>query len=211
MQAINYAVSQWQVDIISMSFGFPTCVIEDYGELERALKNAYLKDVLLFAAASNNGGRLGRSFPSREPTVIAIHATDTNGNRSGFSPTATDDDLNLATVGEAVESAWPVYLCNEAENPTFVKYKSGTSYATPIAAGIAAFLLRYVRTHLPAEAYALKSQKRMKALLKKVAEKGIMYKPRDGYHFVDLSLYRDSLFGKDKAYIDQIMVDVLCN
>ncbi|KAI0183575.1 pfs domain-containing protein [Xylaria flabelliformis] len=209
-EAINYAVSEWKVDIISMSFGFPTCDTEDYIELENALANAYANKVLLFAAASNDGGRLGRSFPAREPTVIAVHATDTYGNRSSFSPTATDDDISIATVGEAVESAWPVHLCDEeATDQDYVKYKSGTSYATPIAAGIAAFLLLYARIHIPTKADALKSYQRMKAVLRKVAEKGINHTRRDGYHFIDLSLHTDSLFGKEKEHIDSIITDLI--
>ncbi|KAJ2987379.1 hypothetical protein NUW58_g4379 [Xylaria curta] len=210
--AVNYAVSEWKVDIISMSFGFPTCNIKDYIELERALANAYAKEVLLFAAASNNGGRLGRSFPARELTVIAIHATDANGNRSSFSPTATDDDISIATIGEAVESAWPVHLCDEdATNLKYVQYKSGTSYATPIVAGIAAFLLLYARIHIPTQADSLKSHKRMKAVLRKVAEKGINNRRRDGYHFIDLSLHADSLFGKGKEHIDLTITDLMRN
>lgn len=141
--------------------------------------------------------------------MICIHSTDTKGNRSGFSPTAAPDDINLATVGEAVESAWPVHLCDDASNPSCIKYKSGTSYATPIAAGIAAFLLQYVRLHLPGKADMLKRQKRMKAVLRRVAEKGPTYKPRDGYHFIDLNLYADSLFGKDKSFVNHIIGDLL--
>ncbi|RFU35462.1 hypothetical protein B7463_g889, partial [Scytalidium lignicola] len=218
-EAINYAVETWQVDIISMSFGFPTCSIDGYSELESALKNAYANDVLLFAAASNNGGQLGRAYPAREPTVICVHSTDANGNRSSFSPTAAGGDINLATVGEAVESAWPVHLCDNDDaanmtmnpNPTlsYVRRKSGTSYATPIAAAIAAFLLLYVRIHLPDKADRLKSQRRMRAVLRRVAEKGEGFKPRDGYYFIDLSLYMDSLFGKEKAFIDLTVGDIL--
>jgi hypothetical protein len=173
---------------------------------------AYSRGVIVFAAASNNGGKLGRSFPAREPTVIAVHSTDANGNRSAFSPTALAEDINLATVGEAVESAWPVHLCDDTANPQCVKYKSGTSYATPIAAGIAAFLLAYARIHLPERAAALRSHKRMRVIMRRLAEKGAGgggYEPRDGCHFVDLSLYADSLFGKDKEFIDLTIGDLL--
>jgi hypothetical protein len=156
---------------------------------------------------------LGRAFPAREPTVIAVHSTDANGNCSDFNPTAVPEDINLATVGEAVESAWPVHLCDEAENPSCVAHKSGTSFSTPIMAGIAAFLLAYARTHLSREqAAALRSHKRMRAVLRRVAEKGMgggEYRPRDGYHFVDLSLYADSLFGKSKDFIDLTIGDIL--
>lgn len=190
-----------------MSFGFPDRDIEGYVELENALQNAYANNVVLFAAASNSGGKLGRSFPAREPEVVAVHATDANGNRSHFSPTATDYDINLATVGEAVESAWPVVLCED--DTKYVKHKSGTSYATPIMAGMTAFLMMYTRIHLPQQAHALKKQKAVKALLRRLADKGTGCKPRDDYHFVNLSLYSDNLFGKGKSFIDGTIKDIL--
>ncbi|PNP60463.1 hypothetical protein THARTR1_00487 [Trichoderma harzianum] len=206
-KAINYAVSTWEVDIISMSFGFPTCNMDDYHELEDALANAHAKRVLLFAAASNSGGKLGRAYPARDQNVIAIHSTDTYGNRSVFSPTALSHDINLATVGEAIESAWPVYLSDNKSKA--LRCKSGTSFATAIAAGTAAFLLLYAKIHLPDKADALKSRRRMQALLKRVAEKEAVQKTRDGYHFIDLSLFSDSLFGKSKEFIDETIRDVL--
>jgi subtilisin family serine protease len=212
-KAVLHAVGTWQVDIISMPFGFPANSADGYPELEAALMTAYSSHVLVFAAASNNGGKLGRSFPAREPTVFAAHSTDANGNRSAFSPTAAPDDVNLATVGEAVESAWPVHLCDDEANPVCVAHKSGTSYATSILAGISAFLLTYARVHLPERRAAeLRGHKRMKAVLRRVAAKGTGgggYKPRDGYYFVDISLYADSLFGKDKEFIDLTIADLL--
>lgn len=195
-----------------MSFGFPTRDIDGYGELERAIEKAYSKHVLLFAAASNSGANLDRAYPARDQNVICIHSTDANGNRSKFSPTAISDDTNLATIGEAVESAWPVHLCDENTNPTFIKYKSGTSYATPIAAGIAAFLLQYATQYLTEDqADMLKRPSRMKAVLRKIAKKGEGSKNRDDYYYVALSLYSDNLFGKDEAIIKYTIVDVLNN
>lgn len=209
VQAINYAVATWQVDIISMSFGFPSRAIDGYAELEAALLNAYRSHILLFAAASNSGGRLGRAFPARDPNVIAVHSSDTYGNRSSFSPTASAESVNLSTVGEGIDSAWPVHLCDEVENPSFETVKSGTSYATPIVAGIAGFLLLYTRVNLPNVADILKRRDKMEKLLKRVAWKGSGYEPRDGYHFIDLSLYADSMFGKTKEYINETIHDVL--
>lgn len=207
-KAINHAVSTWGVDIISMSFGFTTCDMDDYHELEDALANAHAKRVLLFAAASNSGGKRGRAYPARDQNVIAIHATDTDGNRSRFSPTALSHDINLATVGEAIESAWPTNLPGNSDSG-FLRCKSGTSYATPIAAGIAGFLLLYTKINLPDKADALKSRRRMQALLKRVAEKEAGQTARDGYYFISLSLDHDSLFGRGKNYIDETIRDLL--
>ncbi|OCK74584.1 subtilisin-like protein [Lepidopterella palustris CBS 459.81] len=211
-KAIDFAVKSWQVDIISMSFGFPTCDVDGYDELERAIENAHSKHVLMFAAASNSGANLNRAYPARDQHVICIHSTDANGNRSSFSPTAITDDTNIATVGQAVESAWPVHLCDEKTNPTFVKYKSGTSYATPIAAGIAAFLLQYAKLHLREDQLEkLKRQSGMKAVLRKIAQKSQESKLRDDYYYVALSLYSDNLFGKTEGFIKETIIDILKN
>ncbi len=207
----------WNVDVISMSFGFPTRAIDGYDELEHAIKHAHYRDVLLFAAASNSGGQLGRAYPAREANVVCVHSTDAHGNRSHFSPTAAPEDVNLATVGEAIKSAWPLHLCGgeehtalgDGEESAYYTAKSGTSYATPVMAGIAAFLLLYARLNLPDRAHLLKSRSRMIALLQRIAQKGQGGGQRDGYHFVDVSLYNDSLFGKGKVYIDQIIGDIL--
>ncbi|KAF6830083.1 pfs domain-containing protein [Colletotrichum musicola] len=199
-KAIDHAVYEWEVDIISMSFGYPDKKREGYDELEQALERASSRHVLLFAAASNRGGKAPPSFPARDENVIAVYSTDTDGDRSKFSPTAMANELSLATVGEAVESAWP---------DDRVESKSGTSYATPIMAGIAAFLLQYAKIHIPDKVSALKKRKGMKAVLKKIAEKGERYKSRDDYNFVDVSLYWDGLFGKQKEFIDMTIRNVL--
>ncbi|RAH47145.1 S8/S53 family peptidase [Aspergillus brunneoviolaceus CBS 621.78] len=205
-KALNYAVNEWEVDIISMSFGFHTRDVEGYDELERAIHNAYSSHVLLFAAASNSGANLDRAYPARDENVICINSTDANGNRSPFSPTALADTLNLATVGEAVESAWPVRLC---ESPSGLKHKSGTSFATPIAVSIAGFLLQYTRLHIPEHAYLLQRRSKMQAVLRKIAEKSLDSRARDDYHFMALSLYSDNLFGKDPEFINHTLRDIL--
>ncbi|KAK8131669.1 hypothetical protein PG984_008107 [Apiospora sp. TS-2023a] len=206
--AIKHAVDVWKVDMISMSFGFPTCRIDGYGALEKSMMDAYAQDVLLFAAASNSGAQHGRAYPARDANVVCVNSVNVHGNRSAFSPTAPSHDISLATVGEAVESAWPVHLCSEGEEAAYTTVKSGTSYATPIMAGIAAFLLTYSRLHLPEKAYKLRRRSRMVQLLWRIAQKddgGI----RDGYHFIDVRLNHDSLFGKDKVFIDRTIGDIL--
>lgn len=186
-----------------MSFGWPSRDFEGYDELQAAIDNASTNKVLMFAAASNSGGRQGRAYPARTSNVICIHSTDTYGAGSRFSPTASPYDLNLATVGEWIESAWPSSLCKDQTNRSCVTYKSGTSYANAIAAGIAGYLLQYARIHLSqSEALALKRRDLMMAVLKRVAERGPSYKPRDDYCYIELSLSPDNLFGQGKQWID---------
>lgn len=138
MQAIHHAVQEWEVDIISMSFG-----IREYHEpISTAISNALNKRTLLFAAASNDGANLGRAFPAKYPSVFCIHSTDGNGNPSSFNPTASDNDVNFSLLGEHVASHWPAGM--NGHNQT-VNVMSGTSVATPIAAGLAASVLSFVR------------------------------------------------------------------
>ncbi|KAJ5986356.1 hypothetical protein N7451_010721 [Penicillium sp. IBT 35674x] len=205
-KALDYAVNEWKVNIISMSFGFRSRDVEGYEELERAIHNAYSAHVLLFAAASNSGANLDRAYPARDENVICINSTDANGNRSPFSPTALANALNLATVGEAVESAWPMRYCDP---PSGLKHKSGTSYATPIAVGIAGFLLQYARLYILEDAQLLQRHAKMKAVLRKIAEKSLESRARDDYHFIALSLYSDNLFGKDQDFINYTLRDIL--
>ncbi|KAJ5185902.1 Peptidase S8/S53 subtilisin/kexin/sedolisin [Penicillium cf. griseofulvum] len=205
-KAIDYAVKEWKVDFISMSFGFPSRDIDGYDELESAIQRAYAANVLLFAAASNSGANLDRAFPARDENVICIHSTDSNGNRSPFSPTALADTLNLATVGEDVESSWPKHLCEDSSG---IKHRSGTSYATPIAVAIAAFILQYAQLYLPDKASMLKRQSKMKAVLRRISEKSLDSRVRDDYHFVALNGYSDNLFGKDQGFINHVLRDIL--
>ncbi|KAF4996328.1 hypothetical protein FGRMN_4579 [Fusarium graminum] len=144
--AINDAVKKWRPDIISTSFGWPARD-DEYDSLEKAIKNAQFHDVLLFAAASNDGANAKRAWPARHSGVICVRSTAADGNPSTFNPIATPGD-NFAVVGEAVEGAWPRHLCDEQTNQSCLMHKSGTSFATPIAVGIAAFLLQYARSNL---------------------------------------------------------------
>lgn len=199
------------MDIISLSFGWPSTDFEGYDELEDAIDKAHSKKILIFAAASNSGGRLGRAYPASSSQVICVHSTDTLGTPSGFSPTAEPDNLNFATVGESVESAWPMLLCNDLASPQrYVKSRSGTSYATPIMAGIAAFLLHYARLHLPEKtASALARKEKMEALLKRCARRGPNYAPRDNYYYVELSLHDHNLFGRELERINDEILETL--
>lgn len=121
-----------------MSFG-----IREYNEpMKTAISNALYNQTLLFAAASNDGGNRGRAFPAKYPSVFCIHSTDGNGNPSAFNPTADEKDVNFSLLGEHVYSHWPA---GKNGHNDCVHAMSGTSVATPIAAGLAASLLSFVR------------------------------------------------------------------
>lgn len=78
------------------------------------------------------------SFPARESTVFSIYATDGYGNSYDRNPTAQRDQDNFAVLGSCVEGSW---LTGERV------FRSGTSIATPVAAGIASLVIHFLRQH----------------------------------------------------------------
>ena len=178
-----------------MSFGFPHRV-PGYVDLEQAIRDAEHANILIFAAASNDGGNAKRAYPARDDKVICVHSSDGQGNPSGFNPTYVPNQDNFSTLGEAVRSSWPVELCDLDKDPEAMIYKSGTSFATPIAAATAAFLLLYARQNLsPAEALLLKRTAGMKAVLNLISES------RKGYSYIAPSMAPDSFFRKGKPFV----------
>jgi hypothetical protein len=122
-------VEKWNVDIISMSFGFES----QNKDIDAAIDRAFKADKLMFAAASNEGGNKRRSRPARSPKVICMHACDGKGNKGDMSPSPMRDRVNFTTLGVAVPSKWKKKTV----------YKSGTSFAAPVAAAFAADVLEF--------------------------------------------------------------------
>jgi hypothetical protein len=167
-----------------MSFGFD----DEHDEIDAALDDALDAGKLIIAAASNNGGLSGRARPAHQDGVICMHATDGKGNKGGMNPSPLSKDDNFATLGVAVPSKW---------NGETV-WKSGTSFAVPIAVGFAAGVLelaRYRATLKPRKLKLLHKKQGMGAVLKRMAEE------RDGYDFVHPGrLARD--WGDEKAVME---------
>jgi len=106
-----------------------------YGSIDQALQTARSLKKIVFAAASNAGFSSILSYPASDSSVIAISATDGHGNAAPFNPSPLNNRDNFATLGVDIESRW--------QGETV--YKSGTSFAAALAAGIAASFLEYAR------------------------------------------------------------------
>jgi hypothetical protein len=119
-----------------MSFGFPI----RHDKIQEAIAQATClpRRILMFAAASNRGKGHPTTFPANEDSVICIWAADGDGNKSETNAQTESRKTRFATLGVAVESAWL-----EEKPDVFMARKSGTSVATPIAAGIAACVLEF--------------------------------------------------------------------
>lgn len=126
--AILHAVDNCSVDIISMSLGFlrRSEVVYD------AVKHAYDNGVLLVAAAGNDGWE-GRSYPAAFDEVIAVTATDENGER--WEPSTYGQWVELAAPGFEIFSTIP-----ETEEGKKYDDFSGTSMACPHVVATAALI-----------------------------------------------------------------------
>jgi len=168
LQAIKWATDVWKVDIISMSLGFDQL----YPPISNAIKHAYGQDVIMLAAAANHGGNKGIAFPANlHSMVLGVNSTDGLGNPSPFTPSPDSLRENFSVLGEGVYSQWPKKLGGPKMR------KAGTSFATPIAAGIAATLLHYAKVKFPGcdDSKRFGNVGKMRAMLSKMTDKRSNY------------------------------------
>jgi len=157
-----------------MSFGFPLLEERLHG-IHTAINEAFVSNVLMFAAARNDGGNDKIAYPANQDQVICVNSTDGRGNPSKYNPTPVVGK-NLSVLGEDVLSSWPTHLENGRQR------KSGTSYATPIAAALAAIVLDYSQQKMQSSEHytisKLRTPRGMKAAL------GLMSEERGGYRYI---------------------------
>ncbi|KAI8290934.1 hypothetical protein K4K60_003763 [Colletotrichum sp. SAR11_57] len=157
--AILHAIDEWKTDIISISFGYQSIRTE---ELRNAIRKAIFQNVIVFGAAGNFGNtRANVSFPARLAGVFKIFACNHHGRGSSFSPNGTaNSSYCFSTLGTNVVSIWPEDHREAANNDEAAKKgdirivdmpkqkglwvaMSGTSFATPIAASLAAIIYQF--------------------------------------------------------------------
>jgi subtilisin len=135
--AIQWAISNG-INVISMSLGSSV----GSTALKQACDTAFNSDIVVVAAAGNNGAaRTGTNilYPARYTNVIAVGATDQNNARASFSNTGPE--LDLVAPGVNIISDYIDVTPNDGMNRDTL-YMSGTSMATPHVAGTAALILK---------------------------------------------------------------------
>jgi subtilisin family serine protease len=107
--------------------------------LSDAVAAAQAAGVLVVSAAGNSGCCNTVGYPAKYAGSMAIGAVDVNDVIASFS--STGSEVDVVAPGVAVKSAVPTGTCPLCD-PTGYKLLSGTSMATPHAAGVGALLMQ---------------------------------------------------------------------
>jgi subtilisin len=126
--------------VVSLSLGSPVASGESYSTIyEQVAQRALSAGTLILAAAGNDSLRPDAiapvDHPANCPSILAIAAIDAHLRIAPFSCggiNANGGEVDVAAPGVAILSSWP--------RPDLYRTDSGTSMATPCAAGIAALL-----------------------------------------------------------------------
>ncbi|CAA9423919.1 MAG: hypothetical protein AVDCRST_MAG64-3050, partial [uncultured Phycisphaerae bacterium] len=127
IQAIEYAVEQ-DSDVLNLSFGTE----RDIRAVKRVINSAYAEGVTIVAAAGNSA-RKGNpaNYPAAYERVIAVGATNQNDRRASFSSFGRYVDIAAPGVG---------ILTTDAAPPNTYSRLDGTSFSSPVVAGVAGLL-----------------------------------------------------------------------
>lgn len=124
--ALEYAADILKPDIVSMSLGSTA----PDSKMHQAIKRLFDMNIPVIAAGGNGGKVEGVNYPGNYDEVITIGAYDINDKIAYFS-----------AVGEGIDFVFPgVEIYSTYLNNGYAKF-SGTSMATPAAAGVVALLL----------------------------------------------------------------------
>lgn len=99
--------------------------------LQSAVSYAWNRGTVVFAAAGNTGSS-APNYPAACQYAVAVGATDSNDTLASFS-----------SYGSAISLTAPGVNIYTTTNGGGYGYASGTSYSSPIAAGVAALVLSY--------------------------------------------------------------------
>ncbi|MGW7682180.1 S8 family serine peptidase [Kribbella sp. NPDC054772] len=159
INGLNWAVKN-KVRVINMSLGGEG----DDPVLHTAIKNAVNAGVVLVAAAGNTGGDSSNHFPGAYPEVLSVSATTPAGVLTSFS--SYGDAVDIAAPGYDITSTAPRDQTPAGYEPYWLGL-AGTSFSSPIVAGVAALVRDKWPSYTPAQVMA-----RLKATARDAGPRG---------------------------------------
>jgi Subtilase family len=172
------AVVDAGAEVVNLSFAISAEDEADCHALRLAIAGAFASDALIVAAAGNEltqGNPI--VYPAAYPHVLSVGALDLGLQPAYFSSAGAA--LDLAAPGTAVPVAVPVRLDTDG-TADGVTRADGTSFAAPIVAGVASWLIG-ARPKLTAGQYA----DLLRASAKDIADPG--WDDSTGFGLVDLA------------------------
>jgi subtilisin family serine protease len=158
INGINWAVKNG-VRVINMSLGGEG----DNPVLHQAIQNAVNAGVVLVAAAGNTGSS-DLHYPAAYPEVLSVGATTSAGVLTSFS--TWGDSVDIAAPGYDITSTAPRDQTEAGYEPYWLGL-SGTSFSSPIVAGVAALVRNKWPSYTPAQVMA-----RLKATARDAGPRG---------------------------------------
>ncbi|WP_344193396.1 S8 family serine peptidase, partial [Kribbella karoonensis] len=159
INGINWAVKNG-ARVINMSLAGGG----DNPVLHTAIQNAVAKGVVLVAAAGNTGASVPQ-YPAAYSEVLSVGATNWYGALTSFS--TYGDTVDIAAPGFNITSTAPRSKTPAGFDP-YVMGLSGTSFSSPIVAGVAALVRNKWPTYTPAQVMA-----RLKETARDAGQRGI--------------------------------------
>lgn len=139
--------------MISISFGFSspksTGPYFRKGGIRSEIKSCVDnedRDILVFASASNDTNEGWRTMPAIEDGVICAYSAKYSGCKSEVNPPIIPKRANFSFFGDQIRPTWGRSDLQDPTKSTFsqMQYKSGASYATPVALSMAALIIGFI-------------------------------------------------------------------
>ncbi len=159
--------------VLNMSYGTPQSSVDKDSPLpHRRVVDYAMHHGCILVAAAGNSGISERYYPAALPEVIAVGSVDDGGKRSRFS--TFGDHVAICAPGEnIISTSRDGYAVN-----------SGTSFASPFVAGVAALLVSRARRRK----HRLTGPEAKQILMRSAAPLGGGgFHPETGHGFLDAS------------------------